>query len=190
MLDDHATRGVQRCDVEPLRDERQPSSRDATLPSDKWCLLILREAASLVRTFKGLLDQFEISRSALEQRLCVLTELGLLRPIRNAGGAEDLEYALTAKGFELLPTVLSILRLHGLDQRAGTIGMAFNGITTCPDCGEVIASELVRPANEGRRSRWHPAAMIGGLAADDSSTAKIKVECGGLSAPHINTKEF
>ncbi|WP_370169414.1 winged helix-turn-helix transcriptional regulator [Bradyrhizobium elkanii] len=171
VLDDHAIRGVQRCDVDPLRDERQPSSCDATIPSDKWCLLILREAGSLVRTFEGLLDQFEISRSVLEQRLCVLTELGLMRPIRNAGGAEHLEYSLTAKGFKLLPTVLSILRLHGLDRCAGTTRMAFDGITTCSDCGEVIASEFVRPRMKGDVPDGHDQWTSGGrqLNSQDKS---------------------
>lgn len=76
--------------------------------SDRWTLLVLREAMLGVRRFGGMQRNLKISRSLLSDRLRKLVELGVLerRPYRS--DPEWHEYHVTAAGAELCPAVSAL----------------------------------------------------------------------------------
>lgn len=76
--------------------------------SDRWTLLVLREAMLGVRRFGGMQRNLNISRSLLSDRLRKLVELGVLerRPYRQ--DPEWHEYHVTAAGLELCPAVSAL----------------------------------------------------------------------------------
>jgi DNA-binding HxlR family transcriptional regulator len=76
--------------------------------SDRWTLLVLREAMLGVRRFGGMQRNLKISRSLLSDRLRKLVELGVLerRPYRS--DPEWHEYHVTAAGEELCPAVSAL----------------------------------------------------------------------------------
>lgn len=76
--------------------------------SDRWTLLVLREAMLGVRRFGGMQRNLGISRSLLSDRLRKLVELGVLerRPYRR--DPEWHEYHVTPAGLELCPAVSAL----------------------------------------------------------------------------------
>ncbi len=76
--------------------------------SDRWTLLVLREAMLGVRRFGGMQRDLNISRSLLSDRLRKLVELGVLerRPYRR--DPDWHEYHVTAAGLELCPAVSAL----------------------------------------------------------------------------------
>ncbi len=76
--------------------------------SDRWTLLVLREAMLGVRRFGGIQRNLNISRSLLSDRLRKLVELGVLerRPYRR--DPDWHEYHVTAAGLELCPAVSAL----------------------------------------------------------------------------------
>jgi DNA-binding HxlR family transcriptional regulator len=133
------------------------SSPGTPIVADREALLILRESYFRVRLFEDLLNQLRLSSSLLEEKLCRLVEDGMLRRVASQGQSEHGEYVLTSRGFNFLPTALSILRLYGEDDRTGRQrgeGTVFDGIMICGDCGEVVACEIARPFNRaGQKMR-------------------------------------
>ena len=76
--------------------------------SDRWTLLVLREAMLGVRRFGAMQRNLNISRSLLSDRLRKLVELGVLerRPYRR--DPDWHEYHVTSAGLELLPAVSAL----------------------------------------------------------------------------------
>ena len=76
--------------------------------SDRWTLLVLREAMLGVRRFGGMQRNLNISRSLLSDRLRKLVELGVLerRPYRR--DPDWHEYHVTPAGLELSPAVAAL----------------------------------------------------------------------------------
>ena len=76
--------------------------------SDRWTLLVLREAMLGVRRFGGMQRNLNISRSLLSDRLRKLVDLGVLerRPYRQ--DPEWHEYHVTEAGWELCPAVSAL----------------------------------------------------------------------------------
>ena len=76
--------------------------------SDRWTLLVLREAMLGVRRFGGMQRNLNISRSLLSDRLRKLVDLGVLerRPYRR--DPEWHEYHVTTAGLELCPAVCAL----------------------------------------------------------------------------------
>lgn len=76
--------------------------------SDRWTLLVLREAMLGIRRFGGMQRDLDISRSLLSDRLRKLVELGVLerKPYRRE--PEWHEYHVTAVGMELCPAVSAL----------------------------------------------------------------------------------
>lgn len=124
---------------------------------DQHSLLILREAYYHVRSFESFLTRLNISNSVLQDKLCELISLGLLRALTDREHSADREFVLTAKGFEFLPIAFSILRLFGEDvmnRCVGDIsnGTVFDGVMICADCGETLARETVGARHQ---QRWN-----------------------------------
>ena len=85
-----------------------PIARSVDLLGDAWSLLILRDVFLGARRFGDLQDGLGIAPNSLTRRLEALTRAGLLvarpysqRPLRH-------EYALTAKGEDVLPVLLAL----------------------------------------------------------------------------------
>ena len=76
--------------------------------SDRWTLLVLREAMLGVRRFGGMQRNLNISRSLLSDRLRKLVDLGVLerRPYRR--DPDWHEYHVTEAGLELCPAVAAL----------------------------------------------------------------------------------
>ena len=76
--------------------------------SDRWTLLVLREAMLGIRRFGGMQRDLNISRSLLSDRLRKLVELGVLerRPYRR--DPDWHEYHVTPAGLELCAAVAGL----------------------------------------------------------------------------------
>lgn len=84
----------------------------AALLSERWTLLIIREAFYGVRRFGVIRDDIGIPRAALSDRLGKLVAAGILRkaPYRTCGRREHYEYVLTDKGKDLLPALIALMQ--------------------------------------------------------------------------------
>ena len=76
--------------------------------SDRWTLLVLREAMLGVRRFGGMQRNLNISRSLLSDRLRKLVELGVLERKPYRQDPEWHEYHVTEAGLELCPAVSAL----------------------------------------------------------------------------------
>ena len=83
----------------------------AEIISDRWTLLILREAFYGVKRFNDFLDCLDIPRSVLTSRLKSLVEHSILdrEPYQEAGARTRNGYKLTKKGADLGIMFLAIM---------------------------------------------------------------------------------
>jgi DNA-binding HxlR family transcriptional regulator len=154
--------------------QRRSSLETAVLVSDRWSLHILRECFLNFRRFESFQSRLKIPSAKLTERLERLIDEGLLRRVCYQETPRRYEYILTNKGLDLYRTVFSLLPLRGRrsrltgvhDRRSGgpertTI---FDGMTECPDCGEVLATEQTTgrwlkadglPSHRDRQARRH-----------------------------------
>jgi DNA-binding HxlR family transcriptional regulator len=121
--------------------------------SDRWTLMILRECFLNVRRIETFQSRLRIRSAQLTERLDRLISQGLLRRVCYQDAPRRYEYVLTEKGFDLHRIVLSLLPLRGRrwhSTAATGLGSGraqpelttiFDGMTVCPDCGEVLATE-------------------------------------------------
>ena len=136
-----------------LETQLHSSFETATLVSDPWTLRILRECFLNVRRIESLQSNLRIRRAQLTERLDRLISQGWLRRVCYQDIPRRYEYVLTEKGFEQHRIVVSLLPLKGRRWRSagrqdrgsgraqGEFATIFDGITVCPDCGEVLAKE-------------------------------------------------
>lgn len=77
---------------------------------DYWTMMILRDLMIFggTRRFDSLCEGLDISRNILTERLRVLVEKEIVRKVPITEGARRMEYKLSRKGWELMPTLLSI----------------------------------------------------------------------------------
>jgi DNA-binding HxlR family transcriptional regulator len=149
--------------------QRRSSLETAVLVSDRWSLHILRECFLNFRRFESFQSRLKIPSAKLTERLDRLIGQGLLRGVCYQDTPRRYEYILTDKGLDLYRTVFSLLplrgrrsRLNGVhDRRSGRPERTtiFDGMTECPDCGEVLATEQTA-------GRW--------LKADDRQASRHK----------------
>jgi DNA-binding HxlR family transcriptional regulator len=132
---------------------RRSSVETAALVSDRWTLRILHECLLNVRRIETFQSRLRLRPAQLIERLDRLVSQGLLRRVSYQDAPPRYEYVLTERGFDLHRIVFSLLPLHGrrsrparpYDRRAGHApldrGTIFDGMTVCPDCGEVLATQ-------------------------------------------------
>lgn len=132
---------------------RRTSVETAALVSDRLTLRILRECFLNVRRIETFQSRLPIRPAQLTERLDGLIGQGLLRRICYQDAPRRYEYVLTGKGLDLQRIVFSLLPLRGRrarstganSRRAGhaqpELITTFDGMTVCPDCGEVLATE-------------------------------------------------
>ncbi len=73
---------------------------------ERWSLLIIRDASFGIHRFDEFQKSLGIARNVLTNRLKQLTVEGILEKIPGPKGR--MEYRLTAKGWDLQPTLLSL----------------------------------------------------------------------------------
>jgi DNA-binding HxlR family transcriptional regulator len=75
---------------------------------ERWSFMILRAAFNGVRHFEEFLSEFSIARNILANRLTRLTESGILHRTPCPDDRRKVEYRLTEKGLDLLPTMIAL----------------------------------------------------------------------------------
>lgn len=87
-------------------------ARSLEILGDWWTLLVVREAFLGTRRFSEFETNLDISKNILTRRLAQLTRHGVLERIDAGVHGTRYEYALTAKGKDLI-TVITALRQWG-----------------------------------------------------------------------------
>jgi DNA-binding HxlR family transcriptional regulator len=85
-------------------------ARSLEIVGERWSLLILRSVLLGVHRFDDLLKELGITRSVLTTRLQRLVDEGVLERVPYQERPPRHEYRATAKGRELWPVVLHLLR--------------------------------------------------------------------------------
>lgn len=75
---------------------------------ERWSFMILRAAFNGVRHFEEFLTEIAIARNILANRLTRLTESGILHRTPCPDDRRKVEYRLTEKGLDLLPTMIAL----------------------------------------------------------------------------------
>jgi DNA-binding HxlR family transcriptional regulator len=94
---------------EPLNDIGQcglPVALEAM--GERWSFMILRAAFNGIHHFEDFLDVLGIARNILSNRLSRLVETGILKREHCCDDRRRIEYRLTDKGFDLLPTMIAL----------------------------------------------------------------------------------
>lgn len=104
---------------------------------EKWTVLVLREAFNGVRRFDAIRDHLGVSDSVLSDRLRTLVRADVLEAAtyREPGRRARKEYRLTAKGLDLYPVMIALLR-WGDRYCAGPEGPPLE--VSHRDCGEPV----------------------------------------------------
>jgi DNA-binding HxlR family transcriptional regulator len=120
---------------------------------DRWSLLILRDVFRGVHRFGDLCGDLHIARNILADRLDKLVEAGILervpyqeRPLRH-------EYRLTAKGRDLSPALIALMRWGDRWANEGqpptvlvhdACGTALEQLLRCPSCEVEVTPTHIR----------------------------------------------
>ena len=91
---------------EPLRECSLPAALEAM--GERWSFLILRAAFNGLHHFEELQSELGIARNILANRLARLVDHGILARERMPDDRRKIAYALTEKGFALLPTMVAL----------------------------------------------------------------------------------
>ncbi len=120
---------------------------------DRWTLLILRDAFRGVRRFGDFCEDLGIARNVLADRLDKLVHAGILervpyqeRPLRH-------EYRLTAKGRDLSPALVALMRWGDRWAHEGepptllvhdACGTELEQLLRCPSCDVAVTPTHIR----------------------------------------------
>jgi DNA-binding HxlR family transcriptional regulator len=126
-----------------------PVARALDAIGDWWSLLIVRDAFDGLRRFGDFQKNLGIAKGMLTTRLRTLVELGVLEQVAAADGSAYQEYALTKKGRDLFPVVVS-LRQWG-EAHLYARGEAHSVLL---DQAEQPVGQLVLPSKTGRPLMW------------------------------------
>lgn len=122
-------------------------ARTLEVIGERWSLLILRDAFYGVRRFDDFQRDLGIARNVLTNRLGELVAHGVFARHEYQQHPPRFEYRLTAKGRDLLPIVLAMMRWGDrwatddgppvtLTHR--TCGAVTDPLVTCSHCGEIL----------------------------------------------------
>ena len=75
---------------------------------ERWSFMILRAAFNGIRHFEDFLTEISIARNILANRLSRLSESGILHRTPCPDDRRKVEYRLTEKGLDLLPTMIAL----------------------------------------------------------------------------------
>lgn len=126
------------------------ATRALNLVSERWTMLILREAFFGVRRYAQFAQVLGIPRPTLSDRLAKLVGAGLLSRERYAGGPirADYEYRLTQAGRDLFPAIVVLMEWGEKHLGAGpaatwtheTCGRSSHPVLTCDHCGQPVSA--------------------------------------------------
>ena len=117
---------------------------------ERWSFLILRAAFNGFIHFEEFSSELGIARNILSNRLGRLVEHGVLTREPCAVDKRKIEYRLTPKGVDLLPTMLA-LRQWG--ERHG-VNVSPELVLVDAENGEPVAAIAIHAA-DGRELGWH-----------------------------------
>ncbi|GBD24000.1 putative HTH-type transcriptional regulator [bacterium HR29] len=135
-------------------------ARTLAVIGDAWTLLIIRDAFRGVTRFDDFQANLGIARNVLSHRLRLLVREGILERRPYSQHPPRFEYRLTAKGWDLYPIILSLLR-WGDRWAAGpegpplvlthlVCGQPVQGVLACEHCGAPLDPREVRPSTARR----------------------------------------
>lgn len=94
---------------EPLRELTECGLPQALeVMGERWSFMILRASFNGLHHFEEFLSELGIARNILSNRLAKLVEHGILKRDPCADDRRKIEYRLTEKGFDLLPTMVAL----------------------------------------------------------------------------------
>lgn len=120
---------------------------------DRWTLLVLRDLFRGVRRFSDLVDDLGIAKNLLSDRLKRLVEDGIVEKILYQERPARYEYRLTAKGADLSPALIALMRWGDEWYAAGdppvvlvheACGTPLEQLVRCPHCDETVSPSKVR----------------------------------------------
>ncbi|GAV21467.1 putative HTH-type transcriptional regulator YybR [Mariprofundus micogutta] len=117
-----------------------PIAQLLELLGDRWSLLIIRDAFYGVRRFDGFQQHLGISKKVLTMRLTTLVDAEIMKKERYQSKPERYEYRLTAKGRELFPVLLTMMRWGNrwlVDEGEETVQLLHS------NCGEKTEPRMV-----------------------------------------------
>jgi DNA-binding HxlR family transcriptional regulator len=130
-------------------------ARALSVIGDRWTLLVLRDAFLRTRRFEDFQRHLGATRHLLADRLRRLVGAGILERVPYQEKPTRYEYRLTAKGRDLYPVIVSLLRwgdrwMADADGPPLTLvhracGHRMHPALVCPDCGEPIGPADVAP---------------------------------------------
>jgi DNA-binding HxlR family transcriptional regulator len=125
-------------------------ARTLSVVGDRWTLLVIRDCFLGTRRFEDFLAHLGMTRHRLADRLRKLVAHGILERVSYSQRPVRYEYKLTAKGRDLYPVIVSMLRWGDqwmLDENGPPIELVHRGcghqITPaliCPDCGQPVTA--------------------------------------------------
>jgi DNA-binding HxlR family transcriptional regulator len=123
-------------------------ARALSVIGDRWTLLVLRDAFLRTRRFEDFQRQLGVTRHLLADRLKKLVAAEILEKVRYQEKPARYEYRLTAKGRDLYPVIVAILRWgdRWMADEDGppltlvhkTCGHRMHPTLVCPDCREPV----------------------------------------------------
>lgn len=128
-------------------------ARTLDVVGDKWTLLVLRDAFYGIRRFEDFARDLGIARNVLTDRLSRLVDTGVLERRRYEERPPRFEYRLTAKGRDLLPVILTMMRWGDTWQHeaAGPVDLVHNdcgrkthAVSVCAHCQQPLTPFNVR----------------------------------------------
>ncbi len=126
-----------------IGDQTCSIARALSAVGDRWTLLVLREAFLGVRRFDDMHAHLGATRHLLADRLRKLVEHGVLERVQYRERPERFEYRLTAKGRDLYPVIVGLVRWGDrwmADDRGAPMELVHK------DCGHTMLPELACPA--------------------------------------------
>jgi len=108
-----------------LHEDLSTLGDDCSLPAslevigERWCFMILRAALNGVGHFEDFLSEIGIARNILANRLTRMVDAGIMSRRPCDHDKRKVEYRLTDKGHDLLPTMIA-LRQWGEKWETGT----------------------------------------------------------------------
>ncbi|HEX6255621.1 MAG TPA: helix-turn-helix domain-containing protein [Euzebyales bacterium] len=123
-------------------------ARTLDVVGDKWTLLVLRDAFYGVRRFEDFTRDLGIARNVLASRLTRLVDAGVLVRRQYEEHPPRYEYRLTAKGRDLLPVLLTMMRWGDtwarpeddapIDLIHDACDRSTRAVITCDHCGDEL----------------------------------------------------
>ena len=145
-------------------------ARTLEVVGERWTLLILRDAFLGVKRFDDFQRSLGVARNVLNTRLQRLVDEGLLEKRRYQERPERFEYRLTEKGFDLWPTLVTLMKWgdrHMAGEEGPPVDLTHKGCggvvddrRMCADCGAFLTARDVHWARRTSAERPKVAATF------------------------------